>query len=83
MIKRYRSTDGGKGRSPLSRQFQRLLLGYNGIPINLTPFKCQLSSELANGDKNLKKVKLVNDHIMGVTTVADHIIKTFTMEYFT
>tara|TARA_B100000212_G_C27256272_1_gene482422 strand:+ start:171 stop:845 length:675 start_codon:yes stop_codon:yes gene_type:complete len=81
MIKRYRSTDGDKGRSPLSRQFQRLLLGYNGIPINLTPFKCQLSSELANENKSLKKVKLVNDHIMGVTTVADYIIKTFKNDF--
>ena len=78
MIKRYRSTDGGKTKSPLSRQFQRLLLGYNGIPINLTPFKCQLSSELANKNKSIKKV---NDHIMGVTTIADYVIKTFNNDF--
>ena len=77
MIKRYRSS----GKSPLSRQFQSSLLGYNGIPISLTPYKCQLSSKLANENKSFKKVKLVNDHIMGVTTVADHIIKTFKKDF--
>ena len=57
----YRSQDSKV--SSKEKQFQRLLLGYQGIPVDLTPFKCGISSKEAN--KN--KINCVKDHVIGVT----------------
>jgi len=52
-----------------SKQFQRLLLGYYGLPFTLTPFRSGLSSKRAN----LKQSKSTSDHIIGVTLTGQYV----------
>jgi hypothetical protein len=59
-----------KGTSPLL-QFSRLMFGYNGIGVNLTPTRCDLFSE--DGYKNPTE-KCTSDHLIGVTKVADETV---------
>lgn len=66
----------GKKRSSREQQFNRLLLGYYGIPFNLTPKRCNLSSEAANLFSD-QKGKTTNDHVVGVTDASIHIINEF------
>lgn len=49
--------------SSKEKQFQRLLLGYNGLGIDLTPLRSGISSKVANNSKT----KIVKDHVIGVT----------------
>lgn len=67
-ISYYRKSSGGKKSSSKSKQFQRLLLGYNII--NLTPKRSGLSTRKANEARKNKK-PCVNDHIIGVTTIGE------------
>lgn len=68
-ISYYRKSSGGKRSSSKSKQFQRLLLGYNII--NLTPKRSGLSTRKANEARKNKKTPCVNDHIIGVTTIGE------------
>ena len=52
-----------------SKQFQRLLLGYYGLPFTLTPFRSGLSSKRANRTQS----KTTNDHIIGVTLTGQYV----------
>jgi len=65
--KRLRITSIYRGNtvrgSSKEKQFQRLLLGYNGLGIDLTPLRSGLSSKAANDSKS----KIVKDHVIGVT----------------
>ena len=64
-----------KGKSSIARQFQRLSLGYNSLQYELTPYRCNLSSQAANEIKN--KNKTTNDHIIGATLAAEYIKYVF------
>ena len=63
--------------SSVSKQFQRLLIGFYGVPFNFTPKRCGISSKCANNDKT----KIVNDHIIGVTSCAEYVIETFCKDF--
>ena len=52
-----------------SKRFQRLLLGYYGLPFTLTPFRSGLSSKRANRTQS----KTTNDHIIGVTLTGQYV----------
>jgi len=60
----YRQVKGEE--SSKEKQFQRLLLGYNGIPVYLSAYRCGLSSKEANSIEDQQK-KTTHDHIIGVT----------------
>ena len=74
IIKQLRSN---RRSSTVAVQFQSLLLGYNAIYVNLTPYKCNLSSEQANKNKS----KCTQDHVIGVTSVAQYVIKIFREDF--
>jgi len=67
---RKRSTRG----SSRDKQFNRLLIGYYGTPVNLTPKKCGLRSEASIG-KSQKET--TNDHIIGVTSASQFVLEEF------
>ena len=73
IIKSYRGTT--KKKSSRQRQFSRLLLGYYGIHVNLTPKRCDLSSKEAN--KIRRTSSTTNDHIIGMTDTAIYIKNEF------
>ena len=73
-ISYYRKSSGGIRSSSKSKQFQRLLLGYNII--NLTPKRSGLSTRKANELRKNKK-RCVNDHIIGVTTIGEIVKNEF------
>ena len=73
-ISYYRKSSGGRRSSSKSKQFQRLLLGYNII--NLTPKRSGLSTRKANEARKNKK-KCVNDHIIGVTKIGEIVKNEF------
>jgi len=75
IINSYRKKKTTKNGSSLAKRFQRLSLGYNAIPYNLTPKRVNLSSKAANDEKDKKKT--VNDHIIGATLIAEYIIYIF------
>ena len=60
-----------------AQQFQRLLIGYYGLFENLTPYKCNLSSQIAN----MQKANTVNDHIIGVTSIGKFTTEQFKKKY--
>ena len=61
-----------KGRnSSKEKQFQRLLLGYNGIPVFFSAFRSGISSKSAN----LNKKNTTQDHVIGVTLAGQTIAK--------
>jgi len=62
-------------------QFQRLLIGNNGLFEPLTPFKCNLSSKAANKLKRKKKTGTTNDHIIGVTSTGQYCINAFKNDF--
>jgi len=72
-ISYYRKSSDGNRSSSKSKQFQRLLLGYNII--NLTPKRSGLSTRKANEARKNKKtgIRCVNDHIIGVTTIGERV----------
>ena len=74
IIKQLRSK---RVSSSVAMQFQRLLIGYNGIYVNLTPSKCNLSSVKANENKS----KCTQDHVIGVTSVAKYVIEVFRKDF--
>ena len=74
IIKQLRSK---RRSSTVAAQFQRLLLGYNGIYVNLTPSRCNLSSQQANKNKS----KCTQDHVIGVTSVAQYVIEIFRKDF--
>ena len=73
-ISYYRKSSGGRRSSSKSKQFQRLLLGYNII--NLTPKRSGLSTRKAN-EARKNKEKCVNDHIIGVTKIGEIVKNEF------
>jgi|TARA_B110000263_G_C15125588_1_gene426428 hypothetical protein len=60
-----------RGSRP-EKQFQRLLLGYQALPIQLTPLRCNISSRAANNSKK----QYVKDHVIGVTSAGQYIART-------
>lgn len=70
-IESYRKTHRS---SSISKQFQRLLIGYYGVR-GLTPKKVNLSSKIANSIKNPKNC--TSDHIIGVTLCSEYVIQIF------
>tara|TARA_B100001250_G_scaffold123426_1_gene104794 strand:+ start:761 stop:1408 length:648 start_codon:yes stop_codon:yes gene_type:complete len=74
IIKKFRSV---RETSTVALQFQRLLIGSNGIFIHLSPSKCNLKSKSAIKDKS----NTVDDHIMGVTSIAKHVISIYRKDY--
>lgn len=73
IIEAYRKRKGSSSSS-LSKQFLRLSIGYRGLTLDLSPFKCGLSSEKAN--KNYKN-KTVGDHVIGATLCSQYVIDVF------
>ena len=67
--------------SSKEKQFQRLLLGYNGLGIDLTPLRSGISSEAANNSE----AKTVKDHVIGVTlagqTIANELDRRVKKDY--
>jgi len=68
VIDSYRKT---KRSSSIAKQFHRLSIGYYGVR-NLSPKKCNLISENALNSNNT-----TNDHIIGVTTCSQYVLKIF------
>jgi hypothetical protein len=66
----YRQVKGEE--SSKEKQFQRLLLGYNGIPVYLSAYRCGLSSKEANSIEDQQK-NTTHDHIIGVTLAGRYI----------
>ena len=64
------TTPNDKGTCSLL-QFSRLMIGYNGIGINLTPTRCNLISEQA---MSTDSDKCTADHFLGVTQVASETV---------
>ena len=71
------SIRGKRRSSSISRQFQRLLIGFYGISINLTSSRCGISSKKANRNKS----NTVNDHVIGVTSSAEYVIKSYCEDF--
>ena len=71
------SIRGKRRSSSISRQFQRLLIGFYGISINLTPSRCGISSKKANRNNS----STVNDHVIGVTSSADYVIRSYCKDF--
>jgi len=69
----YRQVKGEE--SSKEKQFQRLLLGYNGIPVYLSAYRCGLSSKEANSIESTKKRQknTTHDHVIGVTLTGRYI----------
>ena len=55
-------------------QFNRLLIGYNGLGYHITPTRCGLMSEASVGVDSSKCTK---DHHMGVTKVGIQVVNAF------
>lgn len=75
IIENYRKRS--KRGSSRDKQFNRLLIGYYGSHINLTPKKCGLYSEKSFG-KPIKET--TNDHVIGVTTCSEFVLQEFKKE---
>jgi len=70
--------------STRAKQFQRLLFGNYGVFETLTAKKCNLSSKKANelrSTGNSKNNNFVSDHIIGVTSIGEYVIKNFKKKY--
>tara|TARA_B100000953_G_scaffold260484_1_gene225949 strand:- start:1235 stop:1891 length:657 start_codon:yes stop_codon:yes gene_type:complete len=69
----YRQVKGEE--SSKEKQFQRLLLGYNGIPVYLSAYRCGLSSKEANNIESTKERQkdTTHDHVIGVTLAGHYI----------
>ena len=86
-IERKKITDKYRSKrisSTRAKQFQRLLIGNYGVFETLTAKKCNLSSKKANELKLSGKSKnsdFVSDHIIGVTSIGEYVIKNFKAKY--
>lgn len=81
VIDKYRSI---RRSSTRAKQFQRLLIGNYGVFETLTSKKCNLSSKKANELKrigNSKSSDFVSDHIIGVTSIGEYVIRNFKKKY--
>ncbi len=70
--------------STRSKQFQRLLFGNYGAFETMTPKRCNLSSRKANeliSMGNSKNSDFVSDHIIGVTSIGQYVIRNFEEKY--
>ena len=83
---RFEITDKIRGinrSSSKEKQFQRLLIGNNGLFQHLSPSKCNLSSKAANKLKRSGAISsnFVDDHIVGVTSIGEFVINEFKNNY--
>lgn len=69
VIDSYRKTNNS---SSVAKQFHRLSIGYYGVR-NLSPKRCNLISKKAKESSG----KTTNDHVIGVTTCSQFVLKIF------
>jgi hypothetical protein len=68
IISSYRKTNVS---SSMAKQFQRLAFGYDGLTMQLTPKRLNISSKAANLE--VMKKNTVSDHIIGATLCSEYI----------